>query len=184
MSLTTNTIAYEGPRARGISVRGIGILVAGLVLGSVIGLAIATSSTTTDAPEAAVTGMALDDFIRLNTTSFNGLAPVASAAVVEPVSVDPGFLEINTTSFDGLGPVAANVVDPRFLWMNVGSFNGLGPVTASVTDPGFLEMNVGSFDGLTRVASPQPVDPSFLEMNIGSIEYPTGGYTEPSSGIR
>jgi hypothetical protein len=161
MSLTTNTIAYEGPRARGISVRGIGILVAGLVLGSVIGLAIATSSTTTDAPEASVTGMALDDFIRLNTTSLNGLAPVASAAVVESVSVDPGFLEINTTSFNGLAPVAASVVDP-----------------------GFLEMNVGSFDGLTRVVSPQPVEPSFLEMNIGSLEYPAGGYTEPSSGIR
>jgi hypothetical protein len=134
MSLT-NTIAYEGPRARGVSVKGMGILVAGLVLGAVIGLATATSSTTTDEPEASVTGMALDDFIRLNTTSLNGLAP---AGVVESVAVDPGFVEMNTTSFDGL----------------------------------------------VRVASPQTVNPSFLEMNIGFLEYPTGGYAEPSNGFR
>ena len=161
MSLTTNTIAYEGPRARGISVRGVAILVAGLVLGAVVGLAIATSSSSTVAPEAVVTGMALDDFIRLNTTSFNGLAPVASAAVAPSVSVDPGFLEINTTAFNGLAPVVSAAVDPRFLWINV-----------------------GSFDGLTRMTTPQTVDPSWLEMNIGSLEYPARSYSEPSSGIR
>ena len=121
MSLTTNTIAYEGPRARGISVKGVAILVAGLVLGAVVGLAIATSSTTTDAPEAVVTGMALDDFIRLNTTAFNGLAPVGSTAVVESVAVDPGFLDINVGSFNGLAPAASVAVDPWFLEMNIGS---------------------------------------------------------------
>jgi hypothetical protein len=95
MSLTTNTIAHEGPRARGISVRGIGILVAGL---------------------------ALDDFTRLNTTSLNGLAPVASAAVASSVSVHPGFVEMHTTTFDGLTRMArAQTVDPAFLEMNIGS---------------------------------------------------------------
>ena len=158
MSLT-NTIAYEGPRAKGISVKGIGILVAGLVLGAALGLVVASSSTTTDAPEVSVTGMALDDLIRLNTTSFNGLAPVASAAVVESVSVDPGFLEINTTSF-----------------------NGLAPVVSAAVDPGFLEINTTSFDGLAPVAT--AVDPRFLEINIGSFEHLEGGYTERSNGLR
>ena len=158
----SSTITYGGTHtAREFSFKGIGILVAGLVLGAAIGVAIASYSTTTDIPEVSVTGMPLDDFIRLNTTSYNGLAPAATAVVVESVAVDPGFLEIN-----------------------VGSFNGLAPAASAAVNPGFLEMNVGSFDGLTQVVSPQTVEPSFLEMNIGSLEFPAGGYSEPSNGLR
>jgi hypothetical protein len=96
------TIAYDGmDTTKGFSFKGIGILVAGLILGSTIGLAIASNSTTTDVPAASTTGMALDDFIRLNTTSYNGLAPVATTAVAaEPLAVDPGFLEMNIGSFE------------------------------------------------------------------------------------
>lgn len=156
----SSALTYEGtPEATGVSFKGIGILVAGLVLGAAIGLVVANTSTTTDAPEVSVTGMALDNFIRLNTTSYNGLAPVATAAVVGSLSVDPGFLEINTTSF-----------------------NGLAPVVVAAVDPGFLEMNVGSYEGHSRVAT--AADANFLEMNIGSLGYPATSYSERSSGIR
>lgn len=108
----------EGER---FSLKGIGILLAGVVLGATIGLVVASNSAATDAPEVSVPGMAFDDFIRLNTTSFNGLAPVVSAGVVESVSVDPGFLEINTTSFNGLAPAVSAAVDPGFLERNIAS---------------------------------------------------------------
>jgi hypothetical protein len=45
--------------------------------------------------------MALDDFIRLNTTSYNGLALGATNTVAaESLAVDPGFLEMNIGSFE------------------------------------------------------------------------------------
>ena len=70
MSLTS-TVAYEDmPKARGFSVKGIGILVVGLVLGAAIGLAIASFTSTTD-------------------------APAVSAVVVEPRVFHPGFFEMN-----------------------------------------------------------------------------------------
>jgi hypothetical protein len=148
------------PEARWFSLKGIGILVAGLALGAAIGLAIANTSTTIDAPEVSVTGMALDDFIRLNTTAYDGLAPVVSAVVVEPRAVDPGFFEVN-----------------------VGSFNGLAPeVSASAADPTFVEINTASLE--YPVASAVVVDAHFLEANVISLEYPGRGYIEPSSRLR
>jgi hypothetical protein len=103
MSLTS-TVAYEDiPKARGFSVKGLGILVAGLVLGASIGLAIASFTSATDAPEVSVTVMDLDDFIRLNTTSLDGIAPAGSAVVVEPRAVDPHFLEANVGSLEYQG---------------------------------------------------------------------------------
>jgi len=99
MSLT-NTVAYEGmPKARGFSVKGIAILVAGLVLGAAIGFAIANFTSTTDAPTASavvVEPRAVDPhFWEANVESFEGLAPAASAVVVEPRAVDPHFWEAN-----------------------------------------------------------------------------------------
>ena len=161
MSLT-NTVASEGmPEARWFSLKGIGILVAGLALGAAIGLAIANTSTTIDAPEASVTGMAFDDFIRLNTTAYDGLAPVVSAVVVEPRAVDPGFFEMNVGSFDGLAPAASAI---------------------ATADPRFVEINTASLE--YPVASAVVTDGLFVELNIGSLEYPGRGYTEPSSGLR
>jgi hypothetical protein len=152
----SSALTYEGtPEATGVSFKGIGILVAGLVLGAAIGLVVANTSTTTDAPEVSVTGMALDDFIRLNTTSYNGLAPVATVAVVESLQVHPGFFD-----------------------MNVGSFDGLAPVAAAAVVPGYLETPIISVAPATA-----PADPGFLDMNIGSLEYPVTGYSEPLGGI-
>jgi hypothetical protein len=109
MSLTS-TVAYEDiPKARGFSVKGLGILVAGLVLGASIGLAIASFTSATDAPEVSVTVMDLDDFIRLNTTSLEGIAPAGSAVVVEPRAADPHFLEMNIGS---LGYPATGYTEP------------------------------------------------------------------------
>jgi hypothetical protein len=77
--LLTSTVAYEGmPKARGLSVKGIAILVAGLVLGSAIGFAVASFTSTTD-------------------------APTASAVAVEPWTVDPHFWEANVGSLEYLG---------------------------------------------------------------------------------
>jgi hypothetical protein len=138
-----------------------------LFLGAAIGLVVANYSTTTDAPEAPVTGMALDDFIRLNTTSYKGLAPAATAAVVESLPVDPGFFDMNVGLFDGLAPAAS----------------------AAAADPRFVDINTTALAWLSRAATATVaeywvVDPGFLEMNIGLLEYPVTGYTEPLGGIR
>jgi hypothetical protein len=106
--LLMSTVAYEGmPKARGFSVKGIAILVAGLVLGAAIGFAIASFTSTTDAPTASavvVEPRPVDPhFWEANVGSFEGLAPAGSAVVVEPWTVDPHFLEANVGSLEYLG---------------------------------------------------------------------------------
>jgi len=125
-----STIAYDSTHeTRRIPFKGIGSVIAALVLGAAIGFAIADNPPAADAPTAASTGIALDDFIRLNTTSYDGLVPAASAAVIESQSVgDANFLYWNTTAFDNLIPMesaavsqAPNTVDPDFWHWNVAS---------------------------------------------------------------
>ncbi len=106
-----STIAHDGAApARGFSLKGIGMMAAGLALGVTVGFVIGTNGTAAEpsvTPAATVTGLAYDDFVRLNTTDLDGLVPAASAKAIEsPAVVDP-FIEMNTTSFDGLVPVAA-----------------------------------------------------------------------------
>ena len=106
-----STIAHDGAvPARGFSLKGIGMMAAGLALGVTVGFVIGTNGTAAEpsvTPAATVTGLAYDDFVRLNTTDLDGLVPAASAKAIEsPAVVDP-FIEMNTTSFDGLVPVAA-----------------------------------------------------------------------------
>jgi hypothetical protein len=172
-----STIAYDGTHeTKQIPYKGIGAAVAALVLGAAIGFVIADNPPAVDAPVAAATGMALDDFIRLNTTSYEGLAPV-TAAVATPQTDAQSFIEMNVTSFEGLAPVTAAVATPQtdpqsFIEMNVTPFEGLAPVTTTV-DP-FLEMNVTSFEGVApvtaTVATPQTATNSFLNMNVRSYD--------------
>ena len=199
-----STIAYDGvPQARGFSLKGIGILVAGLVLGTVVGLTIANNPTTVDAPRASDTAMALDDFIRLNTTSYEGLVPAGSVAAITPQRVGDAFLDMNITSYEGLAPagsvaaITPQRVGETFLDMNIASYEGLAPVAgAAVTTPqsavdaSFLYWNTTAFDNLTPtesqavVQSGATVDPDFWYWNTTSLEYPTGRYTEQPSGPR
>ena len=167
-----STIAHESAApARGFSLKGIGMMAAGLALGVGLGFIIvnrtAAESSSTAAP---ATALAHDDFLRLNTTSYDGLVPAASAAALETqVVVDP-FIEMNTTAFDGLVPPAVigaqNVVDPNFLYWNTDALENLAPAAAA---NGEKSGNVSE---------------EFLSWNIASLEYPAARYSEQSSGPR
>ncbi len=125
-----NTIAHEGAApTRGFSLKGIGIMAAGLALGVGLGFAIVNNGTAEDSSSKAVAsanGLAHADFLRLNTTSYDGLVPAASVAATQAQAVDP-FVEMNTTSYDGLVPAAsvaatqASTVSEEFLNWNIGS---------------------------------------------------------------
>ena len=172
-----STIAHDGATpARGFSPKAIGMVAAGLALAVVVGF-VATNSRTTaepsDTPAATVTGLAHDDFVRLNTTDLDALVPAASAKAIEsPAVVDP-FIQMNTTSFDGLVPVAAAaviesqmVVDPNFLYWNTTALENLVPVAAA---NGETSGNVSE---------------EFQYWNIASLEYPAARYSQQSSGPR
>jgi hypothetical protein len=165
-----STIAHEGAApARGFSLKGIGMMAAGLALGVGLGFIIvnrtAAESSSTAAP---ATALAHDDFLRLNTTSYDGLVPAASAAAIETqVVVDP-FIEMNTTAFDWLAAVIEphRVVDPNFLYWNTDALDNLVPAAAA---NGEKSGNVSE---------------EFLNWNIASLEYPAARYSEQSSGPR
>jgi hypothetical protein len=145
MSLMS-TIAHDrAPQARGFSFKGIGLMVAGVVLGAAVGIAIVNVPTATEAPAASTTGMALDDFIRLNTTSYEG---IASAAAVEPQAVSQAFLDMNIASYEGYASAVAGTqaaVEPSVLLRS--------PATA---DRDLWYLNVTSFGYPTRPNSEQP----------------------------
>ncbi len=172
-----STIAHDGAvPARGFSLKGIGMMAAGLAIGVTIGFVIGNDDTTAESsatPLATVTGLALDDFVRLNTTDLDALVPaVLGQAIESPAVVDP-FIEMNTTSFDGLVPVAAvavtesqRVVDANFLYWNTTALENLVPVAAA---NGETSGNVSE---------------EFLYWNIASLEYPAARYSQQSSGPR
>ena len=172
-----STIAHDGAApARGFSLKGIGMIAAGLALGVAVGFVMGTNGTAAESsvtPAATITGLAYDDFVRLNTTDLDGLVPAASAKAIEsPVVVDP-FIQMNTTSFDGLVPAAAaaviesqRVVDPNFLYWNTTALENLVPVAAA---NGEKSGNVSE---------------EFLYWNIASLEYPAARHSQQSSGPR
>ena len=167
-----STIAHDGAApARGFSLKGIGMMAAGLALGVAVGFVIGNSGTAAESsatPVATVTGLAHDDFVRLNTTDLDGLVPAASAQAIEsPAVVDP-FIQMNTTSFDGLvaGIESQRVVDPNFLYWNTTALENLVPVAAA---NGEKSGNVSE---------------EFLYWNIASLEYPAARYSQQSSGPR
>jgi len=106
-----STIAHEGaPQARGFSLKGIAMMAAGLALGVAVGFVIGTNGTAAEVsatPIATVTGLAYDDFVRVNTTDLDGLAGVASAQAIESPAVVDRFIRVNTTDLDGLAGVAS-----------------------------------------------------------------------------
>ena len=168
-----STIAHDGAApARGFSLKGIGMMAAGLALGVTVGFVIGTNGTAAEpsaTPLATVTGLAYDDFVRLNTTDLDGLVPAASAKAIEsPAVVDP-FIEMNTTSFDGLVAVieSQKVVDPNFLYWNTTALDNLVPVASAAV-----------------IKSQSEVDPNFLYWNIASLEYPAARHSQQSSGPR
>ncbi len=126
-----STIAHDGAApARGFSLKGIGMMAAGLALGVAVGFVVGTNGTAAESsvtPAATITGLAYDDFVRLNTTDLDGLVGAAAAKAIEsPAVVDP-FIRINTTDLDGLvGAAAANGetssnVSGEFLYWNIAS---------------------------------------------------------------
>lgn len=125
-----STLAHGGAvPAKRFSLKGIGMGAVGIALGITVGLVIANNRTA-DLPEqtaAAATGLAHDDFLRLNTSDLPKLSPVAPDAI-EPQPVVDLFIHINTTAYDGLVPAAPSAaigvrgaVDPNFLYWNITS---------------------------------------------------------------
>jgi hypothetical protein len=197
MSLTS-TIAYETTQqAKEFSFKGIGLMVAALIFGAVVGITIANNPTATEAPAVATTGLALDDFIRLNTTSYEGLVPVATAAAVETQGVGDAFIDMNVASYEGLAPVTATEpqqVGQAFIDMNVASYEGIAPVVATAThraaDPSFLYWNIEAFNNLSPaeanavLRSMTAADRNLWVLNVTSYGYAGEEYTEQPSGPR
>ena len=167
-----STIAHEGAApARGFSLKGIGMMAAGLALGVAVGFVIGNSGTAAEpsaTPAATVTGMAHDDFVRINTTDLDALVPATSTQAIESQRVVDPFIEMNTTSFDGLVAVieSQKVVDPNFLYWNTTALDNLVPVAAA---------NGGKSGNVSE---------EFLNWNIASLEYPAARYSQQSSGPR
>ncbi|MEE8407365.1 MAG: hypothetical protein V3S32_09480 [Acidimicrobiia bacterium] len=199
MSLLS-TIAHEGAvPARGFSPKGIGMMAAGLALGVAVGFGIVNNQSATESSAssaASPTGLAQDEFIRLNTTAYDGMVPAAPVVVTEVQAAVNPFIEINTTALDALVPAAsAAVVDP-FIHINTTSYDGLVPTVStavigsqSVVDSNFLYWNTDALNGLVPTASvdgqtSSPVNEQFLNWNIASLEYPIARHTEQTGGPR
>lgn len=116
MSLSS-TIAHDGAApARGFSLRGIGLVVAGFALGVALGFVIGNdriAAESTPIAAAPATGLPHDAFVRLNTTDLPNLAPATSAPAAAPAVTAP------------IGPQSGLNAD--FLYWNVGSFEYLVP---------------------------------------------------------
>ncbi|MFV1963644.1 MAG: hypothetical protein ACC658_17695 [Acidimicrobiia bacterium] len=101
-----STIAHDGATpTRGFSLKGIGMMMAGLAIGVAIGFVIINSRTAVEPSATATapaTGLAPDAFLRLNTTDLENLAPAASAAATEARTLDANVPWWNTESFKNL----------------------------------------------------------------------------------
>lgn len=123
-----STIAHPGAaETRRFSMKNVAVGAAAVVLGVVIGLAVAADRQTTSQAEAAQTaqvGLSHDAFVRLNTTDLEYPSLAASASMAKPaVAVDP-FLYWNTTALDALAPAGSHGpgsdrVTERFWELNV-----------------------------------------------------------------
>ncbi len=129
---------HRVPHIKGPWLQRIAMLAVGFALGAVAVLIVDSGGTEVDpaGPTAEtatqqvanVTGMAHDDFVRLNTTDLDWMSPQTQTYVVtRPAAVDP-FIHMNTTAYDGLVPAdsatrieSQNTVDPDFLRWNTTS---------------------------------------------------------------
>lgn len=124
MSLFSTIAHPDAAQARGSSVRGVGLIAVGLVLGVAIGMVAAVSLEATNRPETVTAtrgGPAHDEFIRLNTTDLEYLSPAVSGEVVEAHPAVDSFLYWNITAFEGLAPASGepdfgNVSDEFLEW--------------------------------------------------------------------
>jgi hypothetical protein len=141
-----NTITHhETPQMRHVSRRGIEIAVAIVALGAALVFVISQNEPTVDqagAPVVAATGLAAEDFMRLNTIDLEYLSPAISdlPGTASAVTVDP-FEYANVGSYDWLNRMheARHAVDPNFMKMNVDSYDWLNETTAiteSTQQPG------------------------------------------------
>lgn len=104
-----STIAHDGPvPARGLPKR-MWMMAAGLLLTVTVGFVIVNSTAAEPEDTATATNARLshEEFIRINTTALDALAP-ATAAVKSEDLADP-FIYINTTVLDGLAPAAGAI---------------------------------------------------------------------------
>ena len=169
MSLLS-TIAHDAPQVRGLSPKGIGMTVVGLVVAVGVVFSIVNGGLIQDQSEqsvAATTRIANEEFLRLNTTGLEYPGSAASAAVTPQEPVDP-FIQMNTTALDGLVPAAVSQPAVR-------------------VDP-FVEMNTTALDGLAPATSrgqrSEIATDEFLEWNVSSLEYAPARYSESASGPR
>jgi len=158
MSHFSTITHHETPQLRHVSRRGIEIAVAIVALGAALVFVISQNEPTTDqaeAPVAAATGLATEDFLRLNTIDLEYLSPATSdlPGTAPAVTADP-FEYANVESYDWLNSVheARYAVDPDFMKMNVDSYDWLNGTSEAtyVVDPHFITMNVESFDWLSE----------------------------------
>ena len=98
-------IAREGAApARGFSLKWTGMVAAGLALGVAGGFVIVNSRPAAEPfppVSATATGLAHDDFVRLNTTELETVAPASAGLTESAPAVDP-FIQINTTALENL----------------------------------------------------------------------------------
>lgn len=121
-----NTIAHDGtPSARGVFARGGVVIAIGLALAIAVGFSMADGGAAEKSPArtwSAASGLAHDEFLRLNTTALDALVP-AAPAVTGPQGVVDRFTYLNTTALDALVPAASAVtgsqgVVDRFIYLN------------------------------------------------------------------
>ena len=179
-----STIAHdEAPTSKRITVGGIGMAVVTLVLGAAIGFVVSENRTTNDqvSQPAAAAGLAHGEFLRLNTTDLEYLAPMVPALPSISVGkVDP-FQYANIGSFDGLTGVyeTRHLVDAAFTDMNVASYENLTPLVPGLAP--FIDANVGSYDGLSRIwEENHTIAPGFVDINVA----PTLERTQQPAGPR
>lgn len=135
-----NTIAVERTTPlRGFRLRGIGTMAAVLVLGVALGFALSSIDVPAEMAQASTGSLAHDEFLELNTSSYDGLVPaIAVVATDSRIAIDP-FVDMNTTSYDGV--VVASVTNPQ-----------------SVAGA-FIDLNTTSLEYPTAQYSKQPAGP-------------------------
>jgi hypothetical protein len=149
MSHFSTITHHETPQLRHVSRGGIEIAVAIVALGAALVFVISQNEPTADqaqAPAAAATGLAAEDFLRLNTIDLEYLSPAISdlPGTASAATVDP-FEYANIGSYEGLNRVheARYAVDPDFMKINVEFHDWLGestlkngPITEPILQPG------------------------------------------------
>ena len=129
MSLFSTIAHPDVPETRRLSLRGVGMVAAGVALGIAIGFFIADSRSA-DLSEQVAAISTSSEFFRLNTSEMPHWSPAAPAVVVPAQHAD-WFDNINTTAYDGLvpgeGTARAGEPSETFLELNIGSLEYAGP---------------------------------------------------------